>query len=605
MKKKFTGIIMAVLMLCMTVLTGCSLVTKNWDKYYNTIVATITDQDNNKINITKKELITAYNSYGYYFEQYYGNTRKEAIEATLEQLESRKLTIKAAEKMFAEENDGEILTKREKSYLWHQTNDALEANLMTYVDQVTGNSTSNEDETADDGVISYEAYKHKATLEDGNKIMKTESLAELLSDFDYDEDNAKDIAKKEDKDLIYDNLIHLVNSVSGSVYSEAFNEYRKALVASEEGLKVNGTKVTDRFAREIDRIYQINYENYIVEKYLDSFKDKTTLSDVTVNQMLELYSGKVMSSYTQYVLEGDSDYEEDVLSDLGKIYYFKDGKDATNFYTVSHVLFKFSDEAKPGELSQSARFTDAKTKLENGTYTQTQYNEVISDLYDEIIPTVRYNNNGIYEEDASKTKQSYETSVTALYNHIVSEVDKGTTGEEKAQIFNEFIYKYNEDPGIMNADYNYVMGVNKSQANDATEDEIITLADGRTYKSYSKMVSEFTLAGAELYNDGLGQIGDLSGMVATENGIHILMYTGECKNYFDSIVNGYELSEGAIETLTQIKLNVCTNKTMFDLLYEELTKDNFSSFESANIGILRENCKFDRFEKAYKDLFKE
>ena len=41
MKRKFTIIIMAVLMLSMSVLTGCSLITRNWEKYYNDVVSTI------------------------------------------------------------------------------------------------------------------------------------------------------------------------------------------------------------------------------------------------------------------------------------------------------------------------------------------------------------------------------------------------------------------------------------------------------------------------------------------------------------------------------------------------------------------------------------
>lgn len=603
MKKKFTGFILAIMMLTMSVFTGCSLITRNNDKYYNAIVASIQDQDNNTITINKRELITAYNSYGYNYEQYYGKTRKEAVELTLEQLETRKLTIQAAEKKFMAENgNGEVLKTEEKDYLWHETNDALEDNFMTYLNQVTGTSSSSNNDSSSDDEIKFNGYTKKALLTEDYQIKKTETIKDTLADYVV-EGTAKDIKRKEDKDLIYTNLLDFVKN-GGNTYSQAFNEYRKALERSEEGLKkLDGTKIADRFSREIDRIYKIVYENFIVEKYSDSFKDSNPISDVTVNQMLDLYSGKVMNSYTQYVLEGDEDYEEDVLSDLSKIFYFKNGDNDTKFYTVAHILFKFSDES-------SAKYKQAQTDLNNKKITQSQYDEIIADLT--VVPTVRAKDaNGVYNEVEDKDRQSYERNMNDLYNHIKVVVEGAGDGIAKAEAFNEFIYKYNEDPGIMNAEYNYVMGVNKSQAETASDSEKITLEDGRTYKSYSKMVSEFTLAGAELYNDGYGQIGDLSGLVMTENGFHILMYTGECKNYFDSIVEGlaggqqFVLGTGAIETLNSARLNVCVDKTIFDVLYEELAKDNFSTFESAHATILRKNCKFTRYESEYKDLFEE
>ena len=609
MKRKFTIIIMAVLMLSMSVLTGCSLITRNWEKYYNAVVSTIIDQDKNKIEITKRDLITAYNSYGYYFEQYYGQTREEAVKSTLEQLESRKLTIRASEKMFKEKNgNDQILTDKEKAYLWKETSDALEENFMSYVNQVTGTTSKEEEE--DDSAIKFNSYEKQAILNEQNVIEKVKGLDELLSDFEFDPANAKDIANPEDKKLIYDNLVKLVMSTSGNVYSKAFNEYRKALERSEEGLtSIKDKTVTALFDREIDRIYKVLYDNFMIEKYSDSFKDKSTTSNVTNSKLLELYTNKVLSSYNQYVLEGDSEYENNVLSGLKDIYYFKDGQNDTKFYTVSHVLFKFSD-------AQTEQYNKAKSDLEAGRISINVYNEKMDALYDAITPTVRAKDSttGIYNEVEDKDLMVYERSAKTLYEEIKYQVehagdgltDKNQIAIAKAEKFNEFIYKYNEDPGIMNAEFNYVMGVNKSQA---TEDDFIELADGRRYKSYSQMVSEFTLAGAELYNDGEGQIGDLSGMVMTENGIHIMMYTGECKNLFDIIVNGVNgvqvaLGDGAIQTLYTERLNVCVDKTIFDKLYDELNTDNFSTFENANILVLRENCQFKRNQHNYKDLFK-
>ena len=606
MKKRFTGIILAVMVLTMSVLTGCSLITTNWDKYYNAVVSTIVDKDNNQINITKRDLITAYASYGYYYEQYYGYSKQAAIEQTLTQLESRKLMISAAEKKFSVQNaNGEVLTDKEKTYLWQQTNTALQDNFMSYVDQVSGSSSSSSDES--DGLTRFTPYKHNGVLAPDYKVEKTKAASELLADFEYNDTHKKDATQQEYKMLIYNNLVAMVDSVSGSLYSKAFTEYRKALQKSEEGLTFKQNRIVDLFLREIDRLYNINYENYLIEKYTEQYRDKSTDSDVTVNAMLELYINKVLNSYNQYVVENDSNYESDVLSNLSSINYFKNGQYDTKFYTVSHILFKFSD-------AQSAKYNQAKSDLNNGKITQEEYDTIISELA--VTPIVRNatradENGVVYEEVADKDKQVYERDMYDLYDQIKVTINGISDPIAKAEKFNEYIYMYNEDPGIMNAQYNYVMGVNKYQVESASDSEKIELADGRKYKSYSQMVPEFTLAGAELYNDGKGEIGDLSGLVMTEHGFHILMYTGECKNYFDSIVEQFVrgeevlLGEGAIDELNSdnARLNVCVDKKIFDVLYDELAKDNFSTFQSEVALMLREDCKFKHFENEYKDLF--
>ena len=67
MKKKVTGLLMCMMLLCMSLFAGCSLVEPNYKDYYNQAVAVIEDKETGeKIEISKKDLISAYQSYGYY-----------------------------------------------------------------------------------------------------------------------------------------------------------------------------------------------------------------------------------------------------------------------------------------------------------------------------------------------------------------------------------------------------------------------------------------------------------------------------------------------------------------------------------------------------------
>ena len=78
--KKFSKFIICLCLMCSFVFAGCNLVQRNTDRYLNRTVATI----GNEITITKKDLITAYNSYGYQYVQNYGYTSEKALKTTFQ-----------------------------------------------------------------------------------------------------------------------------------------------------------------------------------------------------------------------------------------------------------------------------------------------------------------------------------------------------------------------------------------------------------------------------------------------------------------------------------------------------------------------------------------
>ena len=86
---------------------------------------------------------------------------------------------------------------------------------------------------------------------------------------------------------------------------------------------------------------------------------------------------------------------------------------------------------------------------------------------------------------------------TVKANDVLKEVQvalaNANTNEQKDLAFKELMYKYNEDGGIMNAAYPYVLGV-----------------------ANSKMVESFTDASRELNTAGV--YGGVSGLVESEYG---------------------------------------------------------------------------------------
>ena len=90
--RKFTTICMALIIMVMVVLTGCSTFAIDKVKYYNEVVAKVGEQ-----NITRFELINAYNNYGYTnYVTNGGQTEKEALLKTAESLVERKMLVKYA-----------------------------------------------------------------------------------------------------------------------------------------------------------------------------------------------------------------------------------------------------------------------------------------------------------------------------------------------------------------------------------------------------------------------------------------------------------------------------------------------------------------------------
>ncbi len=585
MKRKLTGILLCMMLFCTSVFTGCSLVTKDMSKYYKTEVVKIELKDktggkNDTMIINKKDLITAFNSYGYYYVQYQGMTTEKALEETINLLVRRKITIAQAEEMYPQ------LSEAEKTYLWTETYEALESNFKSYLDSILGKD--NQTDSSSDEALKFNGYKKTASLltntdAEGKEsfIIKKEDVpSKVIDDFRYETPRDYNAEDGKDKLLIYTNFEQMVREMKSDAYTKAYNDYYKALVRSEEGQNLTEDRKSV-FAREIDRLYIVVYENYMIEKYQEYYTtDDNNNSNITAQQIVDLYSSKVRSSYTKYKVENSSSYDSDMQSGAQNIYYYKTDDQSTKFFNVAHILFKFND-------AQSAEYKRLKERFEQGGLSEQEYDAELEKLYAQITPVVRQaDNDGVYNEVDESKKQDYEKSSLALRNHIAARVGQEKDAYAKADVFNELIYKYNEDPGMLNSSYCYTIGVDK---------------DG---KAVTKYVEEFTDAAIELYNNGYGEIGDISNLVYTENGIHVLFYAGQVENLLPNVEysSDFKLEESQIKDLHTTRVNILVDKTLFDVMYDELVVDNYAVFENLQMGEIRDNYNVHVFTNAYKDL---
>ena len=261
---------------------------------------------------------------------------------------------------------------------------------------------------------------------------------------------------------------------------------------------------------------------------------------------------------------------------MNEVYYFKNDNDSTKFFTVANVLFMFDDDQKAEYDRLTALREESIVSEENNKdpeYTASEYNQDMDRLYGSIKPVVRVYNEltGIYEE--VELASDDDTTVNDIHNLMVRELETAQLSGDVNIIgdqINEYIYEYNEDTGMFNAENNYVIGID---------------SEGNAVSSF---VDSFEEAAVELYNSGKGQVGDISGLVRSEYGIHVLIYTGVCENLYDGITPSFTLSEEAIEKLYTTRVNILVDRTYFDVLYDELYADNFTQFEDANVQYLKD-----------------
>lgn len=94
MKKLFNKIltVFITIVLALGTLGGCGLISTDTEKDMKLVVAEVKVDDITE-NIYKKEMISAYNSYGYYYVDYYGYSLQDAYELVLDNLIQNKIVL--------------------------------------------------------------------------------------------------------------------------------------------------------------------------------------------------------------------------------------------------------------------------------------------------------------------------------------------------------------------------------------------------------------------------------------------------------------------------------------------------------------------------------
>lgn len=555
MKKKLSSLILCMVLAFALLLSGCDLFPKNYLAYLNKSVCTITYADGTKEEITTEDYINAFNSYGASLVQS-GTEYAVAAEQTIEILINRFVLLNYAKKNID-------ITEDDKKEILDDVYSSLKSNMETYETEVRNewDMATPESQDEEQDVVIYQEYvptaevvlvngEYKIKLIDTNDDKQTTNFASLNAVVEQ----FKNYATFND------------NTNNTKIRKEAYRRFLTALKKNEQNLNLS-TDYDSILMRYAEKLYESTEENFYITNLEKYYKTEEGYSTITVSQVLNKYKTLLLQSKFKFEASSEN-YDKAMLESFKDVYYVVDD----NYFFVSHILMKYDETSVNGEPSQKEQYDNLKTEYENGYITKLAYEQKLDALANQVQAKIR-DDDGKLTGDTVSANQVLKDLTDALDNPEVK------TNEDKANEFRDYMYKYSEDTGTMNAEYMYVVGTETSQ-----------------------MVESFTENARELNDEGVfGQIS--SKLIASEYGVHILFYGGKVENLFTVLnVSSFNLQESDIEQLTKTKLSALNNKTLFDKVFELLSEDNYSIFENMNLNVLKKDIDIKKHESVYMNL---
>ncbi len=323
MKKFLTKIVTLILscVLLVATLSGCNLITTDVDKDMSLVVATVSIDDDIKENVYKRELVSEYSSYGYYYVNYYGYSVADAYELVLDNIVKDKIIVQQAIKALVSVT-GEFGNEEKDGSYFYQATQVPEEN-KTSVDKLLAGKNHNGDDlvsfTNAKSIIENKKYDKLLTTYEMTSIkyevlMSARSLIEEFID-------------KDEEDLpLYENGTFTARATLAEEEDEGGNEWeiknddKKKVVTSaylQSAEKIAKRYDIDFNASTYDNKYDLSFNlfNKFNNKMEDYIKEKEVKSAIfkLVKQLKK--SGLVKSTESSNVT---------CVDDLLKLTYFDD-----------------------------------------------------------------------------------------------------------------------------------------------------------------------------------------------------------------------------------------------------------------------------------------
>lgn len=631
MKKRFFGVLAIILSVCF-MFAGCGLLQTNQAAEYDQTAILV-----DGTVITKKDIKNAYDTY---FSSYYNSYSDKAFDKMIEDLITERLLLNKANSLI---ESGEIvLTPTEKNYIYDQTFKAIIKNLESFEEDAKKllglTPEEDEEEKSTDSQYVYTEYSPSAIVEYNEEtgkyevkikvqylVAKTDEDGEIEYEYVDEKEYSSYVEPEELLDFssfVYEKLSS-EDATEKTVAQEAYRLYLARLLKNEDGRGLSKDE-SSVFERELKRIYDIIYKNFVTTKlYLYTVKD----IDVTEQEILNYYVAKVKETYERYQENPDLFATEVMKSirdanlygsygsksfSIEDVLYVPDVEET--YFMVYHIIVKFSDE-------QVDRINEAYKAWKDGTSSEEEYNKVLEEEKSKIRLNERDEEGTIIVKSTDDNAKTFDEMMAELQ----AELAEATTAYEKGDIFNKYLYKYTTDAGSLQIQKDYFGGEHTNWYG-----YVVGTEDKGSY------LDEFVDEARKLYNEGAGQLGDISDKfymeswttetVKDENGnavkdedgkeikvdkfsyggFDVMMYAGEISNPFESFDSKdftvESLGADALKVLSEKRLGLLGNKTLFDLIYEGIYSNVYSNKVAELKKDLNNAANVIKYEKVYTDL---
>lgn len=532
MKKSLVSISMF-LIFTVSFFAGCNLFERDINLYLNKVVA-----KNGEVTVTLEDFLDYSDNISSLINQ--GYTNETAIEYLLDLLIEKKHLIDYAQK----QADKEVASDKDKNeYKYALTNKELNDVVKNVWETLDNNLTSIRKELDPDEVFT-STEEETGTIK--NVFEKTVKLEVVEGDY-----VVRKITKEADADEeLLNKYDYVSKTYEPNLDKKVWNEFVTRLLNNEEGRKLS-TKTEEVLNRYIDKIYKHAYESALLSKFQTSFESNYgfdsngLLTPTVVKKVMDFFENAYNTGKEMYDIISAEQYYKDMMSTSArsKVFY---NYDPFEFYEVSHILVKIDDDQ-----------SDKIAAIESDPYLdEDEKAEKISDLKSMKNTKANLKVNGVATdtevsvEDIIEEIRDIETEYNLLYT-------KGTQAyaQKIAEAFDELIYKYNEDDGIMNANFDYIVG-----------------------KNHSGMIPEFTDAARDLFDLPEGSISD---PVLGEYGYHIIIYTRKAPN----LVN--DINDITLKILDENFTSRTSGMSYLEYLLSEVKEQGYSTYETLLLSQLK------------------
>lgn len=313
MKKKLIAI-MLVLLLAVTAFSGCTFIEKDNERDVAQVVATVKTGDRTDY-IYKRDLISYYNTYGYYYSYYYGMSMEETLDFLLDQLVNRQIMLQEAERSLPVLTENAVIVHEGKNYT-HPLMKYLSQNQINLAQKGINESINSsiesylETSSTDDDHDEHAGHNHgdeetrtapTYEVEEEEEIVTAEDIPAVDKDSTTAIKNAytQFIKGLKKNYMNYEEYYEML--VEGALEDRVIEVWGDTLVKDS---KISFAELTNRYNEMKDTQK---------EAYVDPADYKTALDEVSSSKFV-LYNPAVGYGYVYNLLVPFSDYEAKILS---------------------------------------------------------------------------------------------------------------------------------------------------------------------------------------------------------------------------------------------------------------------------------------------------